>query len=174
MLGDRRRQILLTALIASIILVTTGDMIFDADEGSDMGHISVEIVLVLLCIFAIGVIWKDSLALGRNIETLSNELKMVKQDAQHWRAEAAQLIRGISSMIDKQFSEWKLTAAEKDVGFLLLKGLSFKEIAEIRGASERTVRQQAQEIYAKSGVAGRAEFSAFFLEDLLPPIKAQI
>jgi DNA-binding NarL/FixJ family response regulator len=53
------------------------------------------------------------------------------------------------------------------VALLLLKGLSFKEIAQVRNASERTVRQQALAVYAKSGLGGRAELAAFFLEDLL-------
>ena len=51
----------------------------------------------------------------------------------------------------------------------MLKGLSFKEIAPVRGTSERTVRQQALAVYAKAGLAGRAELAAFFLEDLLVP-----
>lgn len=42
-----------------------------------------------------------------------------------------------------------------------------KEVAEVRGASERTVRKQAQAVYAKAGLGNRAELSAFFLEDLL-------
>ena len=39
----------------------------------------------------------------------------------------------------------------------------------MRDASERTVRQQALAVYAKSGLGGRAELAAFFLEDLLAP-----
>jgi DNA-binding NarL/FixJ family response regulator len=50
-----------------------------------------------------------------------------------------------------------------------LKGLSHKEIAEVRRTSERTVRQQAREVYGKAQLAGRAELSAFFLEDLFLP-----
>lgn len=66
-------------------------------------------------------------------------------------------------------SHWRFTPAEKEVGLLMLKGFSFKEVAGFRKTSERTARQQSLEIYKKSGLAGRAEFSAFFLEDLLLP-----
>jgi hypothetical protein len=31
------------------------------------------------------------------------------------------------------------------------------------------VRQQAQSIYRKAGLPGKTAFSAYFLEDLLPP-----
>jgi len=37
--------------------------------------------------------------------------------------------------------------------------------------SERTIRDQARAVYRKSGVAGRTELSAFFLEDLLLPLQ---
>jgi hypothetical protein len=36
--------------------------------------------------------------------------------------------------------------------------------------SERTVRRHAVSVYRKSGLAGRAELLAFFLEDLLLPM----
>lgn len=57
------------------------------------------------------------------------------------------------------------------MALLLLKGLSNKEIAAVRAASERTVREQARSIYSKTGLTGRAALSAFFLEDLLAPIE---
>lgn len=50
---------------------------------------------------------------------------------------------------------------------LLLKGLSFKEIASVRDTMEKTVRQQASTIYEKANVSGRHVFSAWFMEDLL-------
>ena len=52
----------------------------------------------------------------------------------------------------------------------MLKGLSHKEIADIRATSETTIRQQALAVYRKSDLRSRAELSAFFLEDLLLPI----
>jgi DNA-binding NarL/FixJ family response regulator len=62
-----------------------------------------------------------------------------------------------------------LTQAETEVGFLLLKGFSLKEIADIRQTKIKTVQQQSQSIYQKTGLASRSELAAFFLEDLLPP-----
>jgi DNA-binding NarL/FixJ family response regulator len=50
-----------------------------------------------------------------------------------------------------------------------LKGFSHKEIGNLTGRSERTVRQHSIAVYRKSGLSGRAELSAFFLEDLLLP-----
>lgn len=71
----------------------------------------------------------------------------------------------IGAHVNAEFARWALSEAERDVGWLILKGLSFKEIALLRKRSERTVRQQAGSIYAKSGLSSRSELSAYFLED---------
>lgn len=74
----------------------------------------------------------------------------------------------ISGMSYSFFSlPWLLSPGEKDVALLLIKGLAMKEIAVIRNTQEKTVRQQATNIYKKSGLSGRQELSAFFLEDIL-------
>ena len=52
---------------------------------------------------------------------------------------------------------------------MLLKGLTFKDIAKARCKSERTVRQQAGAIYAKSSLVNRSDLAAYFLEDFMTP-----
>ena len=83
---------------------------------------------------------------------------------------AQEALRGLGEAIDSQFARWGLTPAEREVGLLLLKGLSHKEAAATRATSETTIRQQALAIYRKSGLRNRSELSAFFLEDLLLPV----
>ena len=51
----------------------------------------------------------------------------------------------------------------------MLKGVSARDIAHLRRTSEVTIRQQAQGVYRKSGLSGRAELAAFFLESLFEP-----
>ena len=77
---------------------------------------------------------------------------------------------GLSKSIEKQFNEWHFSPAEKDVALLLIKGLSLKEISQIRQTSEKTIQAQSLSIYSKSSVKGRNELAAFFLEDLLAPL----
>lgn len=67
---------------------------------------------------------------------------------------------------------WNLTPAERGVAQLQLKGLRHRDIAELRRTSERTVRQQALNVYRKSGLNGRSDLAAFFLEDLLLPVSS--
>jgi DNA-binding NarL/FixJ family response regulator len=73
----------------------------------------------------------------------------------------------LARVVKQQFESWQLTQTEQEVAMLLLKGLSFKEIAALRNTLEKTVRQQASSIYRKSGVSGRHELSAWFIEDYL-------
>ena len=87
-----------------------------------------------------------------------------------WRARAQKILRGLGEEIDEQLGEWGLTPVERETALMLLKGLSHKEIAQLSEKSERTVRQHAIAVYRKSGLGGRAELSAFFLEDLLLPL----
>lgn len=99
------------------------------------------------------------------------DLDVARMQGQRWRSKARAHLKGLGEAIDAQFTSWSLTEAERDVALLLLKGLSSKEVAAVRDASERTVREQARSIYAKAGLSGRAALSAFFLEDLLVPIE---
>jgi len=44
-----------------------------------------------------------------------------------------------------------------------------RRLPPLQNKSERTVRQHSVAVYRKSGLSGRAQLSAFFLEDLLLP-----
>lgn len=98
------------------------------------------------------------------------DLQRTREEAARWHARAAGLLAGLSAAIDEQLERWGLTRSEKEVALLLLKGLSIKEVAGVREVAEKTVRHQALAIYRKSGLSGRAELAAFFLEDLLLPM----
>ena len=107
----------------------------------------------------------------KNQQALIRDLDAARIQGRQWRDETRALLKGLGEAIDRQFSTWRLTEAEREIGLLLLKGLSLKEIAAVRVTSERTIRAQARSIYAKAGLSGRAALSAFFLEDLLAPVE---
>ncbi len=93
----------------------------------------------------------------------------MEREAEKWREESRKFIEGLGQAIDSQLNRWNLSHSEKEVAFLLLKGLSLKEIAQARNTTEKTARAQSVAVYQKSGLAGRSELAAFFLEDLLAP-----
>lgn len=125
--------------------------------------------LLALAIAATAYLSIETRAFRRERSTLVSNLQTATVEGALWRATAHSHIEGLSSAIDEQFKTWRLSESEADIAGLMLKGLSHKEIGTLRNSSEATVRQQARSIYKKSALAGRAELSAFFLEDLLAP-----
>lgn len=81
------------------------------------------------------------------------------------------MLLSLGVSIDRQFDEWKLSRGEKEIPLFLLKGLSHKEVAELRSVADATVRQQARSAYQKAGVSGRYGLSVFFLEDPALPAR---
>ena len=152
-----RRQ---TAALSVFLLVQTlaavffvGDVIGDLRADPISGHFIFEAIVTAALV--LGILF-GAFALRRTIELLR------AQD------QALAVARGaLSDVIERQFQAWALTPAERDVGLLALKGLDVAEIAEMRGAAQGTVRAQLTRIYSKAGVSGRAQFAAFFVEDLL-------
>ena len=162
-----------TLLLTAIAGLMAADAASDWATGGTLGHLAVEIAVATSATIAIVLLWVRHARLRASLRDTRRSLEEASREARHWRDENRRLVRGLSEAIGAQLAAWSLTPAEKEVAFLLLKGLSFKEIANVRGAGERTVRQQALAVYAKAGLAGRAELAAFFLEDLLVPAQPE-
>lgn len=91
--------------------------------------------------------------------------------AQRRQGQAEQALRSaagaFATVVDEKFAHWALTKAESDVAWLVIKGFSTKETAELRGTSEGTIKSQCNAIYRKVGVSGRAQLLSVMVEDLL-------
>jgi DNA-binding CsgD family transcriptional regulator len=148
----------------------TLDIISDYQGGVPWTHLFFE--LMIFAFTLTGALYVGRLyyrSAQTKIGMLKQDLVWAQRQAEQWRQANRTHTAGLSGQIQKQFTAWQLTPAEIEVARLLLKGFSHSEIAHLRNASERTIRDQSRAIYRKSGVAGRAELSAFFLEDFLPP-----
>ena len=166
--------------LAPAILFTITALIFGADlladflNGSDLLHLSTEGAGMVIGLAGAVVFlrrWTREWAEAtRAVRRLSGEAQRWQHEAERWRAETRHILAGLSEAIDRLLSDWGLTPAEAEVALLLLKGLSLKEVAAVRGTSERTARDQARAVYRKGGLSGRAELQGFFLEDLLLPL----
>jgi len=144
------------------------------DPELTLGEILLEIIQpMLIVIVAVGVVRLSDQMKQQNAkqQLLNRDLEAARMEGMQWRNNMRDLIQGLSQGISSQFDQWGLTPAECEVGLLILKGMSYKEIAIIRDVSEKTVRQQAHAIFRKGKLSGRAALSAFFLEDLLMPPK---
>jgi DNA-binding CsgD family transcriptional regulator len=157
------------ALFALTAAVIAGDIVADMLVGVVHTHLALEAAAMALSLAGVGVMWRELRSVQARARDLERDLDGTRADLARWRSEAQEVLRGLGAAMDAQFHRWGLTPAEREVALLLLKGLSLKDIAGMRSTSERTVRQQALAVYRKAGLAGRAELSAFFLEDLLLP-----
>lgn len=164
---ESKERLTLSGIFFIVISLLIGDVIDDLSHGSSISHVLIEAGIILLCLVGIITLWLQLFLSKKEVEQLSLDLNKAKEDLNKWRAETKSLTKGLAEKIDEQLSDWNLTTAEKEVSLLILKGLSNKEIADIRNTSEKTVRQQASSIYQKSNLSSRSELSAFFLEDLL-------
>ena len=170
---DRRtRAWAAVAVVAGVALFMGLELIEEPGmSATAMAMELVGIIPVVLMSVGVAVLFRVSYRQREEQLTLIRDLEVARLQGQRWRAEARSLLNGLGDAIDIQFSRWNLTEAEREVALLLLKGLSLKEIAAVRATSERTIRAQAQALYSKAGLSGRASLSAFFLEDLLAPIE---
>jgi DNA-binding NarL/FixJ family response regulator len=169
-MADAREVNPMVLVLSGTFVVLVGiDLVSDYLEGGTGTHLIVEGLLLALsgAVFGGGI--RQLSQARQKIESLQGDMEKLKQEKDQWKGETHQLLAGLSIKIENQFTYWKLTPAETDVGFLLLKGFSLKEIADMRNTKLKTVQQQSQAIYQKTGLASRSELAAFFLEDLLPP-----
>lgn len=162
--------VVILILIAFAAMGVT-DLYLDAPDRWLSAHVLLELSLVSLSLGAaiyLALGWRRS---ADDLEDTRAELQVQSAEAAAWKAKAEVSLLGLSHAIDEQFSAWLLTPAEREVAVLILKGFGHKKIAAATGRSERTVRQHAVEVYTKSGLGGRAELAAFFLEGLRLPTR---
>jgi DNA-binding NarL/FixJ family response regulator len=167
-MNNRERWVIITILLGTAIFVGS-DLFTDSSEGVHWWHLAAEGFVASAALASVVFLLRGSFALRRSLAAEVLKSSNFQAEADQWRKQARIHIEGLSQEIERQLTSWKLTTSEKEVAFLLLKGLSLKEIAEIRKTSEKTARAQSTAIYEKSSLSGRSELAAFFLEDLLGP-----
>jgi len=155
-------------VLAIIVIGNLGDVLYDYREGASTSHLLMELFIAIVSFILITAltfgIWRQSRSNNRLKAELASISGAGKQSLPPALANAR---HELALVLKEQFEIWNLTQTEREVAMLLLKGLSFKEIAAVRSTMEKTVRQQASAIYKKANVSGRHAFSAWFIEDLL-------
>ncbi len=166
---NQKERLVIAGVLSLVAVMVVIDIITDSREGVVLWHVLAEGFIAVTALFGVFYILRSSVVLKHRLEKEISDFSDFKKEALAWRVESRKYLDGLSLAIDQQLNKWKLSAAEKEVAFLLLKGFSLKEIAEVRSTSEKTARVQSTAVYSKSGLSGRSELSAFFLEDLLVP-----
>ena len=146
----------IAGVLALIAVLAGTDLLVDLREGASAWHVFAEgTVATAACLGALHLL-RSAWRLRRRLEAQDRDFSAFRQQAEAWRTGSRKYLDGLSQSIALQLDQWELSAAEKEVAFLLLKGLSLKEIAVARGTSEKTARVQSSAVYSKSGLAGRS------------------
>lgn len=170
---DGRMRIILAAALTSIVVGGTADLVMDRPERWLSFHVVFEVLMVTGALVMATTLWLGWWRAAHAATALRQSLERESEERDRWRASARQALEGLGRAIDAQFTAWRLTPTEREVALMLLKGHGHKQIAAMTGRSERTVRQHAGVVYEKAGLSGRAELSAFFLQDLMLPEEAR-
>lgn len=155
--------IILLIIMASNII----DFYLDFVRNEPLWHLIEEGVVITMALGLITYMVLNLRQRKRDLNDLLQELKSTEHSLARSKAVIQNARREYGEVIHQQFNDWQLSHSQQEIALLLLKGLSFNEIAAIRETKEKTVRQQASEIYKKAGVSGRHGFSAWFFEDFL-------
>lgn len=154
-------------LLLFISIASLTDVVIDYRQHASWAHLIIECCLILLSLGGIGYLIHEIYKHKQENKALETQLADTQKNLSATQSRLKQASQQYSRVIHEQIQEWQLSESEREVALLLLKGLSFKEIADLRATQEKTVRQQASSLYKKTGMSGRHEFSAYFFEDLL-------
>lgn len=161
------KDTIITIILFIIMTLKGVDIYIDVGLNVPIWHVAQEGLLVLLSACAAIMLIYDIRKRTKALKGLAQDLNNANHQIESLHNKFTEERKHFSQVIKQQFDDWQFTPTEQEVAFLLLKGLSLKEIGSVRDTKEATVRQQASNIYAKSNLTGRHEFSAWFLEDFL-------
>jgi len=163
----------LAPLFVSILLILFAafDIMHHIAAADSYNHILVETVVFflgfLMNLYFVHRAAQQIRGLESSHERMLHDLRTSVEENEALKFEKQRAREGLHLAIDEQLKRWDLSPSEVEVAFLVLKGLSNKQIAEVRDTSESTVRLQCSSVYKKSKLAGRSELAAYFLEDML-------
>lgn len=162
-------RLALAGVLALLAFNAAINLLLDAWGRWPRLHLALELVTALVGMVAAAALawgWRSAM---RGETEAREALAERRAERDEWRESARRALEGLGQALNAQFRTWDLTPTEREVALLLLKGYSHKRIAEMTGRKERTVRQHAVVVYQKTGLSGRAELAAYFLEDLMLP-----
>lgn len=161
------------ALVPGILLLVAVagaiDLVLDRPQSWLSLHVIVEVAIMVTSLTFSVILWRGWRRSERRLARAEMTLARNAAERDAWRKSAESALADFGTAVERQFGLWGLTPAEREIALLLLKGYGHKQIAARTGRGERTVRQHSVSVYEKSGLSGRAELAAFFLEGLIVP-----
>lgn len=166
----RRNPALALAVVLAVLSANAAfNVALDVSGRWPRLHVILETLTALVGMAVASALWMGWRREARARREVARALEARKAERDAWRDSARKALEGLGQAVDEEFRAWGLTPTEREIALLILKGHSHKRIAELTGRRERTVRQHGVMVYQKSGLGGRAELAAHFLEDLMLP-----
>ncbi|MGO1328488.1 MAG: helix-turn-helix transcriptional regulator [Idiomarina loihiensis] len=166
---------ILMVVLALITAANISDVFADYQMQVGVWHLIVESTTVIISTVAFILLWFRIIRRNQELRSLKEALSRSQRNSEQTEEENTRLKADIETpaeeysymAVKEWFKRWKFSPSEQEVAILLIKGLTFNEIAEVRSTKEKTVRQQASSVYAKSGLNGRNNLSAWLIDALL-------
>ena len=135
-------------------VIFTSDVVFDVLHADKFDwHIVVEALASISLLVAIFFQVQFLIEVLRRKQSLERTAQMAN--------------RAVHDIIEKNFDSWALTASERDIAGLLVKGLSIAEIAKVRNSAEGTIKSHLNAIYRKSGTRSRADVMSQIMDSMI-------
>ena len=166
------RQTVFAVFVLFVFGTSVAEIASEFVDGETLGSMGDDLFRLALSTVVLAMFMHEYLAQRRALRELRGQLNKARGQLAQLDTKSQIIASQYRAVMQKQFDAWNLTASEQDVVIGLLKGLSFREIAELRATREKTVRQQASSVYRKAKVTSRNELAAWFFEDMLeaPPV----
>ena len=131
------KETVLISIFLIVVLASGADLVADLSHGAGVEHILKETLVVLLSVAGIGWLLWGLRQQRLEIRQLRGELESVSRLGTHPESYVIEGRKALGNVVSKQFSGWQLTDSEQEVGWLLLKGFSLKEIVAKKPADRR-------------------------------------
>ncbi len=138
---NERYFFILCCLIYITIMVF--DVFWDYKSGVPLEHMIHELGAMMIALTFLVMQILSLEEKNRTIRLKGETLSQVLTKNKELKVRLDQLKNDFRSLVESQFNVWDLSESEKEISFYILRGLSMKEIAELRQSSEQTIRQQA-------------------------------
>jgi ABC-type nickel/cobalt efflux system permease component RcnA len=101
------------ALFAVIAALIGFDITADYRSGTNTPHVMAEASVMVLALVGLVMFWRQFRRVQDHAEQLSVDLESAEREAQRFREEAREALRGLGEAIDHQFVRWELSPAER-------------------------------------------------------------
>ena len=161
------RRTVFAVFVLFVFGTSAAEIVIEFAAGETLGSMGDDLSRFIISAVVLALFLNEHIAQRRALRELRGQLNKARGQLAQLDIKSKKLASQYRVVMQKQFDVWQLSSSEQDVVIGMLKGLSFREIAELRQTREKTVRQQASNVYRKAGVNSRNELAAWFFEDML-------